>query len=206
MKVAIYLRVSTTTNKKKKSYRGQTLENQLPDIMRFIAAREHEVYKTYSDDMSAVKNRPQWNQMMSDAFEGQFKAILVWKLDRFARSMIDLVVSIDKLAKWGVGFIAVTQGIDTTDNSAMARVFVHLLGLMAEFERSIISERVKAGMARKRAEGGVIGRAPVVFDMSKADRLHDTGMSWGEISRTLNVKKSTLRDHMKGYYDRRKES
>jgi DNA invertase Pin-like site-specific DNA recombinase len=197
MTVAIYLRVSTPTDKEDKKYRGQTTDNQLPDIDRFVAARGYDVYATYIDDVSAVKNRPQWDLMMKEAFQGRFKAIIVWKLDRFARSLKDLVVNLDLLHSWGVSFVSVTQNIDTTDGSATGRMLVHMLGMMAEFERSLISERVKAGMARKKKQGGAIGRTPVVFDVVKAMELHEGGMSWRMVAKHLGVKKTTLLERVK---------
>ena len=197
MKVAIYLRVSTSTDKDNKKYRGQTVENQLPDIDRFNQARGNEVYATYVDDISATKKRPQWDLMMKEAFEGRFQAIVVWKLDRFARSLTDLVISLDQLSKWGVSFISVTQSIDTSDSSAMGRVIVGFIGLMAEFERTLISERVKAGMARVKAAGGIISRTPVIFDVVKAKELHAGGMSWRMVAKHLDVKKTTLLERVK---------
>jgi DNA invertase Pin-like site-specific DNA recombinase len=197
MTVAIYLRVSTSTDKEDKKYRGQTTDNQLPDIDRFVAARGYNVFATYIDDVSAIKTRPQWDLMMKEAFQGRFKAIIVWKLDRFARSLKDLVVNLDLLRSWGVSFISVTQNIDTTDDNSTGRMMMQILGVMAEFERGLISERVKAGMARKKKQGGTIGRTPVVFDVVKARELHEGGMSWRMVAKHLGIKKTTLLERIK---------
>lgn len=189
MKVAIYMRVSDP-------HKGQTTDNQVPDIERFVKTRELEVYKTYIDGISAVKKRPQWETMMQDAFQGKFKAIVVWKLDRFARSLKDLVVSLDQLSKWKVSFISVTQGVDTSDDNPMSRLMIQVLGIMAEFERSLMSERIRAGMARRKAEGGSLGRKKLVFDIEKAKELHESGMGWRKVAEVMQVPKSTLLERL----------
>lgn len=148
MKLALYARVSTDN-------KGQDPEMQLRDLRNWAALQQHEVFAEYIDHISGKStSRPSLDQMMSDALTGKFEAIAVWKLDRFGRSLPHLVNSIAKLDDAGVKFISLRESIDLSTPSG--RLMFHMLAAMAEFERDLIAERVKAGMRHARVTRGVL--------------------------------------------------
>jgi site-specific DNA recombinase len=136
MKVAIYCRVSTETQK---------LDNQL-DLCKVFAERNgHIVTKEYLDVISGTKDsRPAFNELLQDMRSNKFDGILVTKLDRMGRSLQHLLSLIEEFTKRGIHFIAVTQNIDTS--SSIGRLQLQIMGAFAEFERNIISERTKEGL------------------------------------------------------------
>ena len=201
MKVAIYARVSDpgTEDDAEKVARKkkQDTDNQLLPLREFASNRGWEVYKEYIEELSAVKKRPRFLEMMADAYLGKFKIILVIKIDRFARSVKDFVNFLGQLDDYKVRFIAITQGIDTDENNAASKLLRSMLAAIAEFERDIISERVKAGLQRRKNLGLSIGKRAVVFDRIKAHELHKGGMSWRQVAKHLGVKKTTLIERMR---------
>ena len=145
MKVALYARVSTADKE-------QTPENQLRILRQFAQAHDYTVYAEYIDFRSGKDaNRPAFQEMMTAARMHQFGIILVTKMDRIMRSTKNLLNVLEDLDRWKVDFQCVQQPIET--NSAVGRLMVTVIGAMAEFERELISERVRDGMARAKAEG-----------------------------------------------------
>lgn len=152
MKVALYARVSTADKE-------QMPENQLRVLRQFAEAHGHEIYSEYVDHRSGKDaNRPDFQRMMTDARYRKFDLIMVTKLDRIMRSTKNLLNVLEDLDRWGVAFQCTQQPIET--NSAVGRLMITIIGAMAEFERELISERVKDGMERARAEGKHLGHPP----------------------------------------------
>jgi DNA invertase Pin-like site-specific DNA recombinase len=118
--------------------------------------------------------------------------VLVWKLDRWGRSVADCVRSLQELASLCIRFLAVTQNLDTDESNPMSRFLLHILAAFAEFERELIRERVISGIKAARANG--IGRPKRAFRRDEAVRLRSQGLSWRKIARTLDVPFSTVID------------
>ena len=147
----------------------------------------------------AQRDRPELMAAL-DYIRGDVEDVLVvWKLDRLARSLIQLIETADLLQKRGVGLKSLTEAIDTT--SAGGRLVFHMFGAMAEFERSIIRERTKAGLDAARARGRTGGRPPALSakDISAAKALlSDPEITVNEVARRLKVSPSTLYRHLPG--------
>ncbi len=152
---ALYARVSTSNGQ-------QDPEMQLSELREYAARRELVVIAEYVDHVSGSKDfRPSLNRLMTDAHSRKFDAVLVWKIDRWGRSLKHLVTSLADLEAYGVAFVSLRDSLDLGTPSG--RLMMQLLGAMAEFERSLIQERVKAGLRNARAKGKRLGRpqAPV---------------------------------------------
>jgi len=126
---------------------------------------------------------------MSDACRRRFDAILVWKIDRFGRSLKHLVNALAELAALGVAFISLRDNLDLSTPSG--RLMMHLLAAMAEFERALIQERVCAGLRNARAKGRRLGRPRVIVDVSRIASLREQGRSWSEITAEMRIGKGT---------------
>lgn len=163
-KVAIYARVSRPE---------QILDNQLLVIKRLVDAHpDWEVVETYTDKASgANQNRPGLDRMLADAKEHKFNLILATKLDRIARSVMNLSKLCATLEGLGVGIRFVEQDIDTT--TPEGRMLRTVLGAIAEFELELIHSRVQDGMERARAEGKVIGRPPATLSPYQIEKARD---------------------------------
>jgi DNA invertase Pin-like site-specific DNA recombinase len=152
MSAAIYARVSTT---------DQNCEMQLRELRSYAERQGWGVMETYQDTMSGAKaSRPDLNRLITDARTRKFDCLLVWKLDRFGRSLVDCLNNIRTPEENGVRFIAVTQGLDTDQQNPASRFLLHVLGAAAEFERALIRERTQAGQQRYRQDyaAGKMGR------------------------------------------------
>lgn len=143
----------------------------------------------------AKASRPELNRLMVDARLRRFDAVLVWKLDRWGRSVADSIRSIQELTSLGVRFIAVTQNIDTDESNPMSRFLLYIMSAFAELERELIRERVNAGIRAARAKGKKLGRPKRVFRRDEVRRLRDEEhLSWRAISQRLGVPVMTVRD------------
>jgi len=183
-KAGLYCRVST---------RGQTTENQRLQLEEYCQRQKWRVAGLYEDvGISGSKDdRPAFGRMMKDAEAGKLDVVVVWKIDRLARSTAHLLNTITELKEWGVGFAASTQGIST--ESSAGRMLTTFLGAIAEFERELIVERVKAGIDRVRSEGVKLGRPRVGFDVAEALRLRDEqGLGYKQVARHLGVARTTV--------------
>jgi DNA invertase Pin-like site-specific DNA recombinase len=153
MRAAIYLRVSTDQ---------QTTENQRADLERVAAQRGWHVVEVYIDHgISGAKGRdrrPGFDRLCKDATRRKFDLIAAWSVDRLGRSLQDLVGFLSEIHAAGVDLFLHQQGLDTTSPSG--RAMFQMLGVFAEFERSMIRDRVKAGLARAKANGSRLGRPP----------------------------------------------
>ncbi len=148
IRVALYARVST---------QGQSTKAQEAELNRYALNRGWTVQQTYVDKMSGAKDhRPALQQLMADCRRRKVDVVLVWKFDRFARSLRHLVTALDEFRRLGVNFISATEGVDTTVPSG--ELVFQIFGAIAQFERSLISERVKAGLSEARRNGRRLGR------------------------------------------------
>lgn len=120
-----------------------------------------------------------------------FDVVLVWKFDRFARSLKHLMDSLEEFAALGIDFVSFTEGIDTTTPSG--QLLFHIVGAVAQFERDLIAERVRAGLAHARAMGKQIGRPRVEVDRDRVAVLRSQGKSLRDIARTLEIPVSRVR-------------
>ena len=179
---AIYARVSTD---------DQNNALQLTEL-RAYAKRMGWKAVEYTENVSSMKQRAQFNQLMEDARLRKIDVILVWKLDRFARSMQQLTTSIQLLDSYGVRFIAITQSIDTDQKNPMSRLIMHIMGAFAEFERNLIVERTKAGVAEAKRAGKHCGRPARVFDRTKVLEMTGAGFSIREIAAQLGLSLGTV--------------
>jgi putative DNA-invertase from lambdoid prophage Rac len=180
MNVAIYARVSTT---------DQDCCMQIKELREYCKRRRWTITTEYVDHgwSGSKASRPQLDLLMNAARLRKFDAVVVWKLDRWGRSVAHLVNSVQELACLGVRFLAVTQNIDTDESNPMSRLLLHMMAAFAEFERELIRERVKAGLERVKADGQELGRPRVVFDKEKVRKLRQQGKSIRHIATTLKL-------------------
>jgi DNA invertase Pin-like site-specific DNA recombinase len=151
----------------------------MPAALRENAGRRGwQIIEEFTDQgVSGCKeSRPALNRLMSDACRRRFDAILVWKIDRFGRSLKHLVNSLAELAALGVAFISLRDNLDLSTPSG--RLMFQIIGAMAEFERALIQERVRAGLRNARSKGKKLGRPRVTVDASKIASLRSQGRSW----------------------------
>ncbi len=177
-KVGLYGRISTADKK-------QDVELQLVDLRAYTTARGWKVFKEYLDiGVSGSKEqRPAFNQLMEDARKRRIDIILVWRLDRFGRSLKHLVNCLDELKTLGVGFVSYKESLDFT--TPTGRLMFHLLGAFSEFEKELIRERVKAGVAHARAKGKRLGRPNGDIDLRKLSELRDSGLTLRAIAKEM---------------------
>ena len=182
-RVALYARVSTLN--------GQDPEMQLSELREYASRRGWSITREYVDQgvSGSKESRPQLNQLMADAHWRKFDAVLVWKIDRWGRSLTHLVNSLADLAAYGVAFVSFRDNLDLSTPSG--RLMFQIIGAMAEFERSLIQERVKAGLRNARAKGKKFGRPRVEIDAVRVAELRRDGLSWSQVCRTLNVSKGS---------------
>ncbi len=146
IKLAIYVRTSK---------RDQHVENQRLVLERYAKSLGYS-YDIYEEKESTRKTRPIKQEILNKLRKREYDGILIWKLDRWARSLQELIIDIDEITRKGLHFIVATAPIDTTN--ASGRLFINILASFAEFERDIIRERTIAGLDRARAEGKTLGR------------------------------------------------
>jgi DNA invertase Pin-like site-specific DNA recombinase len=173
MRVAIYARVSTL---------DQHTDNQLQELRRYAEARGWSIYQEYVDSgiSGAKESRPALDRMIKDARRRRFDAVLVWRLDRLGRNLRHLILLLDDLHALGVAFVSLAEGIDAT--TPAGKLQLHILGAIAEFERGRIQERVRAGLARARAQGKRLGRprrAPLHTSLPAGLTVRAAAVVWG---------------------------
>lgn len=211
MKIGMYCRVSSPLAKDNdteeyKHKQKQDVENQVHALSSFIANRwidnwdvtKNEVIP-YLEFASSVKHRPVFNKMMEDARLGNLHIIIVWKIDRFARSMNDFCYWTKQLSTWGVRFIATQDNIDTDITTASGQLLMNILGAFAQFERQIIVERINASIAMRRSKGLPIGRTKVIARIDKMWEMHGNGISIRKIAEKFGQSKSLVERRLKEY-------
>jgi DNA invertase Pin-like site-specific DNA recombinase len=143
------------------------------------------------------ESRPALNRLMTDAQKCRFDAILVWKIDRFGRSLKHLVNSLADLSVYGISFISLRDNLDLSTPSG--RLMFQIIGAMAEFERALIQERVRAGLRDAKAKGKRIGRPKQEVDCSMVLKLRADGLSWRVIAKRLDLGVGTVYRAMQRY-------
>jgi DNA invertase Pin-like site-specific DNA recombinase len=182
-KVAIYARTST---------HEQHIETQLYDLRKLAAQRGFEITREYCDrGISGSKaRRPGLDSMMNDARRGEFSVVLVAAFDRIARSTKNFLEIVDELNSVNATFVSAREAIDTS--GPMGRMFLTMVGSIAELERSLIVERIKAGMRRAKMEGRTLGRAPLNVDRNAL--VHDRlgGMSLTDVAKKYRISRASV--------------
>ena len=184
MRVAVYARVSTANN-------GQNPEMQLRELREYCEHRGLELAGEYVDaGISGAKDsRPELNRLNADARRRRFDAVVVWKFDRFARSVSHLLRALEEFRSLGIEFASLSEQVDTS--TPTGKMVFTVLGAVAELERSLIAERVRAGLRNARAKGKRLGRPRKIADARAIIRLRAEGVSWRAISSTLGVSTAT---------------
>lgn len=184
LRVGLYARVST--------YDQHTLELQRKAMEAYASQRGWLVITTVEDIGSGAKDRPQREVLMKAARRRDLDAILVWRLDRWGRSLAELVVTLKELKELGVGFVSLTEALDLT--TPTGRAMAGLLAIFAEFERDVLRERVKAGIAQARRKGRRHGRPTTVATrVEEVKQLYAEGISKAEIARRLGISRTSVR-------------
>ncbi len=180
MKAAVYARVSTL---------DQEPENQLQELRRYVQARGWTAQEFVDHGVSGTKDRrPALDRLVADARRRKVDTVVVWRLDRLGRSLKHLVTLLDDLQSFGVGFVSLGEGIDL--QTPAGRLQLHILAALSEFEKSRIAERVKAGLARVRANGTRLGRPTAVVPAAKLAAV--AHLSATEAAAQLRVSVSTV--------------
>ena len=167
-------------------------ESQLHDLRQMAAQRGYEIVHEFTDRISGTKaKRPGLDEMMRDARRGQFDVVLVWACDRIARSTRHFLDVLDDMNRLNVEFISFREQIDT--GGPLGRAIVVIIGAIAELERSLIVERVRAGMRRAKLEGRHIGRHPLELDRQRIHHDREQGLSLRQIAKAHLVSTATVR-------------
>ncbi len=188
-RAALYLRVSTI---------DQHPETQLHDLRQMAVQRGYQVVDEFTDRISGTKaKRPGLDQLLTGARRGRFDVVLVWASDRIARSVKHFLEVLDELNRLNVEFVSFREQIDT--GGPLGRAIVVIIGAIAELERNLIIERVRAGMRRARLEGRHIGRTPLSLDHAAIRHDRGQGHSLRQIAKTYRISTATvqrvLREH-----------
>lgn len=184
--VAIYARVSTLNHK-------QDVSMQLLELREHCQRRGWNVSAEYVDaGISGAKDsRPELNRLMLGAKRRQFDVVVVWKLDRFGRSLRHLVNALAELEAVGVAFVSLTDNLDLT--TPAGRLMFQVIAAMGEFERELIRQRVKAGLRNAKSKGVRLGRPPVVADARRIASARAQGHGWKRIAKEMGLGVSTVR-------------
>jgi len=183
-RVALYARVSTT---------DQSTDSQLLDLRRYVSERGWHTFSEYTDNgvSGTTDNRPALNQLMDDAKKRRFDVVLVWRFDRFARSTKHLILALEEFRNLGVDFVSYQENIDTS--SPLGSAIFTIISAVAQLERDIIAERVKAGLRRAVEAGKQLGRPNgTSLDVEAIYRLRSEGLSLMQIAKALKTSKSSI--------------
>jgi DNA invertase Pin-like site-specific DNA recombinase len=181
-RAALYMRASTL---------DQHPETQLYDLHEMAKQRGYEIVEEYTDTICGAKaRRPGLDTMMRDARRGQFDVVLVWASDRIARSVRHFLEVLDELNRLNIEYISFREQLDT--GGPLGRAVVVIIGAIAELERSLIIERVRAGMRRAKLEGRHIGRKALVLDRAAILQGRQSGQSLGQLAKSHLVSRATI--------------
>ncbi len=184
MRAGLYARVST--------HDQQTLGLQTEAMTAYIKDRDWLVVKQVEDVGSGAKERGGRDALLKAARRREIDVIVVWRLDRWGRSVADLMTTLRELTDLGVGFVSLTEALDLT--TPAGRAMAGMLAIFAEFEREILRERVKAGIAQARKEGRPHGRPRTAWlKCDEVNRLKADGVSHSEIARRLGIGRTSVR-------------
>lgn len=186
---AIYLRVSRA---------DQRSALQADETAELVTRRSWTLSKSYSDEglSGATTKRPGFQMLLQDARRRKFDVLVVWRADRLFRSLRELIVTLDELAGLGIGFVSVTEPFDTTTPSG--RLLLQLVGAFAEFERQVLIERTRSGLAAARRRGAQLGRPRREFNVARAIELRQRGSSIRDIAHALGVPIATMHRRLVG--------
>jgi DNA invertase Pin-like site-specific DNA recombinase len=178
MKAAIYARVSTTNH-------GQDVGMQTRELREYCERRGWTVAGEYVEaGISGAKDRrPELDKLMADAHRRRFDVVIVWKFDRFARSVSHLLRALETFNALGVAFVSLSESLDTS--TPAGKMVFTVLGAVAELERSLIAERVRAGLRNARAKGKRLGRPPHAVDRTRLAALRTEGTPWRAVAEVL---------------------
>jgi len=186
MRTALYARIST-------SDKGQDVGMQVREFQEFCEKRNWAVADEYVDTgiSGSKERRPQLDRLMADARKRKFDAVLVYRFDRFARSMRQLVNALAEFQSLGIEFISLHEGIDTSTPNG--RLVFGIMASIAEFERELIRDRVRSGVQHARSKGKRLGRPRVHVDASKIAHLRSQDHSWAEICQETGLSAGVVR-------------
>jgi DNA invertase Pin-like site-specific DNA recombinase len=186
MKAAIYARVSTANN-------GQDPTMQTRELREYCERRGWTVAGEYVDiGISGTKERrPELDRLLGEAHRRRFDAVVVWRFDRFARSVSHLLRALETFKSLGIEFVSLSEQVDTS--TPTGKMVFTVLGAVAELERSLIVERVRAGLRNAKAKGKSLGRPRVAVDAARIATLRSRGLSWAKIGERLGLGEGTVR-------------
>jgi DNA invertase Pin-like site-specific DNA recombinase len=190
MRAAIYARVSTNN--------GQDPHMQIRELKEYCGRRGWDIVGEYVDAgvSGAKEHRPQLDSLLILCRRRRVDAVVVYRYDRFARSLRQLVNALEEFRSLGIEFISLHEGVDTSTPNG--RLVFGIFASIAEFERELIRDRVKSGIAAARSKGKTLGRPRVSVDPMRISALRDTGVSWGTIARQLGLSTGTAK---RAYYE-----
>jgi len=181
-RACFYMRVSTV---------DQHPETQLYDLRQMASQRGFQIVQEYTDRISGVKSRrPGLDNLMRDARRGRFDVVMTWASDRIARSTKHFLEVLDELNRLGIEYISFRESIDT--GGPLGRAIIVIVSAVAELERNLIVERVRAGMRRARLEGRHIGRPSIELDRAGILRDRRHGQSLGQLAKNYGVSRTTI--------------
>jgi DNA invertase Pin-like site-specific DNA recombinase len=182
-RAAIYARVSTNN--------GQNPEMQLEEVRQYCARREMTIVREYVDKgiSGAKEHRPALDQLIADCRRRTVDCVVVYRYDRFARSLRQLVNALEEFRALGIDFVSLHEGVDTSTPNG--RLVFGIFASIAEFERELIRDRVRSGIALAKSRGKRLGRPRVVVDRFRIATLRKEGRSWSEICEAMAISKGT---------------
>ena len=196
LRAAIYARVSTTE---------QSTELQLRDLRQYVTARGIAATEYVDTGFSGAKqSRPALDRLMDDARKRRLDCVLVWRFDRFARSTKHLLLALEEFRTLDIQFISYQENIDTT--SPLGQALFTIVSAVAQLERDLIRERVRAGLRNARAKGKKFGRPRAQVDPTSVAELRSEGLSWSQVCQRLNVSKGTAQRAFYGLPNHPQES
>jgi DNA invertase Pin-like site-specific DNA recombinase len=183
-RAALYLRVSTI---------DQHPETQRYDLLQLVEQRGFQIVEEYVDHgvSGARAKRPALDRMLADAARGRFDVIVVWAADRLARSVKHFLELLDEFQRLGIEFLSMREALDTA--GPLGRALIIIVGAISELERSLIRERVRAGMRRARLEGQRLGRPRLELDREAIFRDRNRGLSLAELAKSYRTSRTTIR-------------
>jgi DNA invertase Pin-like site-specific DNA recombinase len=192
-KVALYCRVSTST-------KDQTTENQLRELTSYCDRMDYQVTKIYEDQISGAKTRekrPAYNELCKDAFLKRFDVVIAWDVSRFGRSLKEFVSFLADMDDKGIGVVAVKNGLDTS--SSTGKMMMKMIGVMEEWNREMLVERTKSGLARTVANGTKLGRKKITNPRMTAQiiSLRNENKSIRAIAAVVGVSTATIQRELR---------
>ena len=180
MRVAIYARVSTSNH-------GQDVTMETRELREYCERRGWQIAGEYIDEgISGAKDRrPQLDRLMADAHKRRFDAVCVWRFDRFARSVSHLLRALETFKALGIEFVSYSEQMDTS--TPTGKMIFTVLAAVGELERSLIAERVRAGLRNARSKGKRLGRPSITVDTARIGELRAIGASWPTIAREMGI-------------------